>query len=210
VSGISSPGLLPGGVAGDTPVWTGGGWAAYREEMADRGFLAWSGPPWGANTAVPISQTEIVTKIPLPYNISVTSIICAISAVGVTLTAGQSLLTLYQQDGTKLGSTVDQAAAWAAAVGAYQLPVTGGPFNLTGGPGLYCWVGLLCNGTTPATFRMLTPNPAFAAMSGAAGGQLSGAALRAGRIGTAITAPASFTPSALSSSNAGAAWYGLS
>lgn len=212
MSGIQSPSLPPAGIAGDTPVWSGSGWTSYREEMADRGFQAWSGPPWGANTAVPINQTEVATKVPLPYSITVSNVVVFVSTLGSGLTAGQSLLTLYRQDGTLLGSTADQSTPWntGGAIGAYSLALTGGPFALTGGQGAYCWVGLLNNfATTGTTFRYVTPNPAFAAAGGNAGGQLSGAALRAGRIGTAITSPASFTPSGLSSANAGILWVGL-
>jgi hypothetical protein len=178
-------------------------------EMQARGFKAWNGSnPTQAIT--PTTQNEVAVKVPLPLGqYLITNAIVNISTAGSTLTAGQNLLTLYAQDGTLVGQVPDQSAVWTTG-GTYLTAFTGGPFTLTGGQGRYCWVGVLSNGTTPATFRAINSSVVTATLAGSGAGALTGANLYWGRIGATVTAPASFTPSSLVSTNAGPIWIGLS
>lgn len=169
-----------------------------------RGFLCESGPPLGQTTAAPVSQSEIATKIWLPPGgAKITGSMVNVSTGGATLTGAQNLVTLYSAAGTKIASCADQSAVWTGT-GNFAADFTGGPFTLTDP---YCWVSLLSNGTTPATFRALNGNAAWTNVG--FGGTLTGAAVFAGRIGTAVTAPATFTPSGLVITGTALYWIGL-
>jgi len=194
---------------GDTPVWNGSAFVAQSGELTDHGFLAMSGSPNVAGTLLFVSQSEIAVKVPLLSSISATSATLSVSTAGGTLTAGQNLINLYRQDGVLLGSTADQSGVWTGT-GVFQAAFAGGPYALVGGPGRYCWVSVLSNGTTPVTLRAINGIAALANVSGASGAALTGAAMKAGRIGAAVTVPASFTPANLSITSAGRFWVGLS
>jgi hypothetical protein len=105
-----------------------------------------------------------------------------------------------------VGGTADQSAIWTTA-GTYQAALRR-PVTLQGARGAYCWFSILSNGTTPASFRCVN-NSAVAANT-IASGTATGAGLNAGRIGAAVTAPATFTPANLVVTNAIQAWIGLS
>ena len=189
---------------GDTLVWNGSGWQA-QNEMVERGFLAWNAPIGNANgVGLFVTQNEIAVKVPLLKAISCTSVTLSVSTAGSTLTSGQNLVTVYSAAGVLIGQTASQDAVWNTA-GTYTMALASGPFALSGP---YVWVGILSNGTTPATFRCLASTAALANAGGA--GALAGQALRSGRIGAAVTAPASFTPANLVITNAFCPWVALS
>ena len=177
-------------------------------DMNVRGFLAWTFPPYvAAAGTVAVSQSLYVMKIWLPKTISVTNINVAVTTAGSSLTSTQNICTLYAQDGTKKGDTADQTAVWTTA-GDYSMAVGGGPYSLTGGTGNYCWVSILSNGTTPASFAVgATRN----AMNASGSGVLSGANLIAARNGTTITAsPSPLVPGSNVITSSLSYWVGLS
>jgi len=176
-------------------------------DAASRGFISYTAPPWGTNTALLVSQSEIAVKLflPLARNV-ITGCAVNVSTGGSTLTGGQNLVTLYRGDGTLLGSTPDQSGIWTGT-GNFFANFAGGPYVVSGGPNQYCWASLLSNGTTPATIRTVGQNQAFWAVG--AGAALAGAAVLAGRIGAAVTAPASFNPANLVQTGALPYWIGL-
>lgn len=194
---------------GDRMVWDGTNWVDFEPEDQVRGFLAQNGDPkYASVTTTSVNQVSFAMKVLVPYNISVTNICAIVATAGTALTSGQNLVTLYNQAGTLLGSSADQTTAWGTA-GYYVMPLSGGPYAVSGGPGSYCWVSILSNaGTTPASFRCYTASLVGANAGGAAG--LTGASVFFGRIGTSITAPATFTPSSLSVASGITAWVGLS
>lgn len=161
-------------------------------DPGQRGFIAETGPPWGTATAAPASQSEFAVKIYLPPGSPpIRGAVINVNTGGATLTSGQNLLTLYSAAGVLTGQTADQSGVWTGT-GNFAANFTGGPYTF---PDPYCYVSVLSNGTTPASFRCVTSDVNWSNVS--SGGLLSGVQMLSGRIGTTVTAPASFTPSAL-------------
>ena len=70
-------------------------------------------------------------RIPLPAAQTVTNVLTIVIVKGLTL--ANSFLGLYKSNGTVIGQTADQSAAWGAAgaTGNYTLPLVGGPYTCT-------------------------------------------------------------------------------
>lgn len=112
----------------------------------DFGLKSWSfDPATAAAGVVPTSGTIIMAKLYLPAG-TVNAVGVSINSAGVTLTAGQNFMGLYNQAGTRLGVTADQSAAWTS-VGYKQIPLVA-PVVIAS-PGFY-YVAFLSNGATPA------------------------------------------------------------
>jgi hypothetical protein len=175
-------------------------------DLAQRGILAQNFAPTSSSTAIAVSQSLYVMKIWLPYTISVTSILVGITTAGATLTSGQNIATLYAQDGTKKGDTADQSAVWTTGNG-YVMAVSGGPYTMTGGAGAYCWVSILSNGTTPATFAS---GGNRVVVNLASTGELTGANMIIARNGTTVTAsPSPLVPGSNVVTGSQSIWIGL-
>lgn len=173
------------------------------DQLNQRGFIAWTGAPQFTNAVILASQSEVAIRLNLPQGGKITGAAINISVGGSTLTGGQSLITLYDANGNLVGQTPDQSGVWTGTGNKYA-SFTGGPFTLPSG---YCYASLLCNGTTPATVRSLGQTQGFSAIG--PGADLAGSALLYGRIGSAVTAPASFSPSTLVQTGAQPWWIGL-
>lgn len=116
----------------------------------DQNLIAWTYDPSlirGTGIAT-VSGTVYLMKVKIVNRATVvTSISMGIETAGATLTAGQSLLGLYDSTGTRLGVTADQSANWTSTgmkTVALTAPVT---LNV----GTY-YVAMLSVGTTPPQF----------------------------------------------------------
>ena len=170
---------------------------------ADCSYLTWTyDPVLISSSNLLTSGTVYVNRVNVRQTISVTNIVTIVSTAGVTLTAGQSLLNIYNSSGTQIGITGDQSGVWTST-GIKTAALTGGPFTLT--PGFY-WIGLLCvwTGTAPGFARLNNP-AAVGALSANAG--LTGTGVL--RYGTNLTAQTALPSPLVTGSNvtAGVSWW---
>lgn len=152
----------------------------------EHGFKAWAyDPQLSGTTSTPLTPagTLFVVKFRIRKVIVVTNVELAIITQGATLTAGQCKAALYQ-DGSLVGVTADQAAAWVTT-GLKTMPLVGGPFTLQ--PGV-AHAAFWYNGTTgPAPYRTI---------SGSAMNNI-GIAAASSRVGTADTGITTTAPATL-------------
>lgn len=115
-------------------------------------------PAIAAASVVPTSGTINMSKMWINAG-SVSALGVIVSAPGVTLTAGQNLMGLYDQGGNLIGQTADQSASWVTA-GYKQIALT----SLANIPssGFY-YVAYMSNGATPAALTRGANNSATAA-----------------------------------------------
>ena len=190
---------------------------------ADPSGLEWSNPVnpalqyndllgWTSDPSVGIqgvilslSATVFVHRIPLPAPITVTNLLIACSALGLTL----SYVALFKSDGTIIGQSADQSTAWGAtgALGLYTLPLVGGPHVCTPlAANDFLWAGVYVG--TAAT------RPGFQVIHNSYG-YLFNVGCSTARSRTAYVAQSnsptliSFVPSSLATTNP-FAWMGLS
>jgi molybdopterin-binding protein len=166
----------------------------------DRGMLGWAFPPFAA-----VQQNAIATgvlhlsRIDVHTATTISNIVTSIAVAGVTLTAGQNYLGLYNSSGVLVAQTVDQTAAWGSA-GNKTTAIT--PYVAAAG---FYWVAHLSNGTTAPQFLRTFNNPSglnnVGSVTATSFSATSGAAL------TAL--PASFTPGAITP-NVVTYWAGIS
>ena len=173
----------------------------YLWTPADHGLLAWTyDPALASNTTVAVSGTKYVQRIKIGQPITVSNIIMVLPTAGNTLTSNQNGCALYDSTGVQIGVTADQTASWVST-GVKTMAITPVGVNPP-----YCYVEIMSNGTTPATFTRATPS------NSALNVNLSGATLRNATNGTGATAlDASITPGSLTAANSPLAyWVGLS
>lgn len=127
----------------DTSLISGLDW-----QPKDHGLIGWTVDP-GVCTgnATSVSGTIYFIKIPVRQAATITNLILSVGAAGVTLTAGQNLVGLYDAAGNKLGESADQSVAFTT-VGTKTIPLIT-PVAVQ--PGFY-YVAMMSNGTTPANF----------------------------------------------------------
>jgi len=188
--------------AGALKIWTPSQVIAPRHH----GLKAWNyDPGTTSSSSANVSGTIYAQKIYLPEDMPITNIVLVIGTAGATLTSGQSLVGLYSQTGTQIGVSADQSANWTSS-GVKTIALTSGPFSVSGGPDNYCYVLVMCNGTTPAAFTRASAN-----FNAGNVGLAAADGFRFGVQGTSQTAlPSSFTVSSLTTTNALCFWVGLS
>jgi hypothetical protein len=124
---------------------------------ADRGYLAWTAPIYAmaGGTVIPTAGLLNLHRIRRVPAGSVTSIITYVTAVGVTLTAGQCFAALYTAAGALVAQTADQATPWVST-GLKTMTLAGGPYPITAGD---YYIGTWFNGSTgPSLVRSGTVN----------------------------------------------------
>jgi len=188
------PAVAPGTAPGDVPIWTGSGWsnapAASVGGPEAYGLLEWNIPlPETNGGTIAVAGTKYVIKIVPRISRNINNIELYVLGAGVTLTAAQNLVCLFNGAGTKLGTdSASQDVTWTS-VGRKTMAI-GGPIAVVAGQTYY--VEILSNGTTPPIFNKGPAN------AGAANYGLSAAASWVATNGTGATATdASITPSAL-------------
>ncbi len=116
---------------------------------ADRGYLAWTMPPWAAAAAAaPSAGTLSLARIYRVPAGSVTNIVMASVGAGSGLTTGQCFAALYTAAGVLVAQTADQSTAWAAS-GVKTMALAAGPYTVAAGD---YYVGIWHNGTTGPTW----------------------------------------------------------
>lgn len=117
-------------------------------QPTDHGMIAWPYDPSAAasTTALATAGTVYLVKVHVPVASSVTNIITQVTTAGSTLTAGQCFAGIYQ-GGTLLGTTADQATAWAST-GVKTMALAGGPIAVAAGD---VYIAFVFNGTTGPT-----------------------------------------------------------
>jgi|ERR1700754_98320 len=116
----------------------------------DHGLMYWQFDPATNMVGSTItSGTVSMSKLWIRRAMTVTNLAVSVATVGVTLTAGQNFLGLYDATGTRLGVTADQTASWGTT--GYKQAALTVPVAVAAGP---YWVAVLSNAaTTPAFAR---------------------------------------------------------
>lgn len=110
----------------------------------DHNLQAWTYDPRGAaNSSVLTTGSLTMMRISVQKNITTASARFYVSAAGVTLTAGQNFVALYNAAGAQVAITADQTANWGSV--ALNSPAWTAPAALT--PGFY-YMAFLTNGAT--------------------------------------------------------------
>ncbi len=117
---------------------------------ADQGLIAWTADPATLRSAgnSTVSGSVYLCKVKIVNRSTVVSnVIVGIETAGATLTAGQSLVGLYNSSGTRLAVSADQSANWTST-GMKTIALTA-PQTLAVGS---YYVAILSVGTTPPQF----------------------------------------------------------
>lgn len=151
-------------------------------DATDQGFSAWSGDPilYTGTSGVLVSGTLYMHKIKVTSSFICSNITYVVHAAGITLTAGQNFMALYDPSGNRIALSADLTATDFASTGTKTTAwVT--PVSLS--PGVY-YAALLCNATTPVNVvKTATFTNAGAMFAG-----LTAATSRASSGGTGLTA----------------------
>lgn len=122
--------------------------ARRGSKPADQLFLAWDyDSEHASSTNILTSGTVYLHKMWLSSGTTVTNVGWTITTAGATLTAGQSLMGLYNAAGTRLAQTADQAAAWTSTGFKYPALTVSAAITTSA----YYYVAILSVGTTPPT-----------------------------------------------------------
>lgn len=152
------------------------------------GAAAMSYQPFSVNSSTAAtSGTVYYHKVYVRKATTITNIAHILGAVGVTLTAGQNFVGLYNASGVQLGISADLSSVWATGASLTVPKVIPLVSPVTVQPGIY-YVLFLSNGTTPAAFgRTGSSGPVNGLLTAAEG-------FRWGIVSTAQTAlPSSFS-----------------
>lgn len=178
---------------------------------ADHSLLAWSADPAGAfdsSTVTLLTGTLQLVKIMLPFPMTITNVVYAVTVVGATLTSGQSLVGLYDSAGNRQAQSADQSVTWTA-VGLKTTAMTGTWTPATTGPGAFCWIVFLSVGTTMPRFAVLNNTANTAAIAAINVGTTTANSRMARNAGGQTSLPASITLG--SNANSGVSiWAALS
>jgi hypothetical protein len=173
-------------------------YARYLFGPADRNYLAESAPAWaatGATAPATAGRCEFV-KIKIPSACSVANMVMFSTAGGTALTANQCLAYLFAPDRTLIGTTANQATAWATN-GLYTMALGGGPYACA--PGTY-FAGFHYNGTTSPSWARTAAIGSFLVNAGLATPNLA--------VGFADTGLTTAAPSTLGAQTAqNAPWW---
>ena len=123
---------------------------AGGETINALGFKAMPGPPelYPSGTR-PTSGTVTMVRVDITSPETLSTLTLTVDMVGVTLTAGQNFVGLYDAAGNRVAVSSDQSAAWLST-GEKNIPFTA-PYAAA--PGAY-YLAFLSNGaTTPQIFR---------------------------------------------------------
>lgn len=140
ISGSVTVGYMsaPRQITSDAPEWQ-----AY-----DHGLLGWSQDPANCTgQAVSVTGEVYFIRVPVRHTSTITNIVCTVTTLGATLTAGQNLVGLYDSAGNKLGESADQSVAFTT-IGTKTIPLV---TPVVVQPGFY-YAAIMSNGTTPAQF----------------------------------------------------------
>lgn len=152
VSGVVTSGTLGGSLTVPGVLTAGslaGGAVSLNTSPTDQGLKGWAYDPISVRTGVAPSVGVLnLIKVKLPVATSITNVVVYINALGTLLTSGENFVGLYSSNGTLLGTSADQTAAWGST-GVITAALTGGPF--TAGPG-FVWVAILSNGSAAPQF----------------------------------------------------------
>ncbi|MDB5179776.1 MAG: hypothetical protein JWN12_408 [Candidatus Saccharibacteria bacterium] len=129
----------------------GGGGGNSNPAPADQSLVSWSYDVAFAGSSGTVSTGVLfLQKLTVSTASTATNIICGVSVVGATLTAGQNLCGLYSISGmtaTLIAQTSDQSTNWTS-VGMKTMALTASQ-SLSAG---HYYVGFLVVGTTSPTF----------------------------------------------------------
>lgn len=110
----------------------------------DHGRIAWTfDPASNSGSTVIATGTPFMSKVWVREPTTLSSIGISITTAGVTLTAGQNFVGIYNAAGTRIAQSADQTAAWAGT--GYMEAAMTAPVAVV--PGAY-YLTILANGTT--------------------------------------------------------------
>jgi hypothetical protein len=152
------------------------------------GLLAQTVDTGNANNGVqPVTNDAIAYLCPIPSPITITTVWFSLVTAGITLTAGQNLISIHDPLGNILATSPDQSGAWLSGGNQSALLSAGGLRLATP----YCWLQVLAVGTTTPVFTAgaianpCTLGPGIAAL---------GNALRSQRVALGAISLGSFNP----------------
>lgn len=147
----------------------------------DYGLVSWAYDP-SSQLASMTMTTGVIYMVKMKFTAGTVSALgVSISAAGVGLTAGQSFLALYDNNGVLVGQTADQSVAWTSL--GYKQANLVTPINVSTG---YYHVAAFSNGATPpgiARGNNIATTPSISNLN------LTAANARWATAGTATTAP---------------------
>jgi hypothetical protein len=122
--------------------------ARAGSKPADQLLIGWVyDSEHASSTNILTSGTVYLHKMWFPADSTVSSLGWTITTGGSSLTAGQSLMGLYNAAGTLLAQTADQSGNWTST--GFKLPALTAPLAITTSD--YYYVAVLSVGTTPPT-----------------------------------------------------------
>ncbi len=217
-STVPSSNPVNGGIlyaAGNLPMWRDASGTVYNLTAAtgnssptvplpeDYNYRVWTYDPMiAANATTPTSGVLYLQRVTVRASQTVSKIMYGVvSVTGMSLTAGQNFVGIYDNNGTLVGSSADISSAITA----------GGEliFNLSSATTLsqnsFYWIGILLNGTPPTIAR------GAAQVNNFGSSQLTGATRRFGAFGTGLTSlPGTITPASIISVTTNTYWSAAS
>lgn len=117
-------------------------------QPSDHGLITYAYDPSSALNTIVITGGGLiyVVRVYVPKATNITNIHLFVTTAGNTLTSGQCLAGIYQ-DNTLLGTTADQSTAWAST-GFKTMAISGGPVAVAAG---YVDIAFFGNGSTLPT-----------------------------------------------------------
>lgn len=107
--------------------------------------VAWTmDPVRGGLVTTPSSGSLSISMVFVNYKVSISNLYLSVQTGGSGLTAGQNLVGMYDGNGTRVGISADQTAAWGSTGNKTAALTMTGSLE----PGTY-WLAFLSVGTTP-------------------------------------------------------------
>lgn len=164
-------------------------------DPSDQSLLSWSADSAGAfdsATATLVSGTLQIVRVPMPFPMTITNVVYAVTNAGATLTAAQNFVGIYDSAGTRQALSADQSTLWTS-VGLKTTAMTSPWTPATTGSSAFCWVVFLSVGTTPPRLAIVNNTAVVGAIAAINAGTTT-ANTRFGRNAAAQTSlPATIT-----------------
>ena len=176
---------------------------AFGEQLpVNHGLTAWTYDPVIATTgSVAVNGTVYLSKVHIPDDAAITKVYWWVTTAGVTATAGQNWVGLYDAAGTRLAATGVDASVASTGLKTTTIAST----SLTAGS--FVWVALVFNAGTPPALARATGN---AGLASAVNAGLTSGLYRFATNGTLQTSlPASITPGSNTAAGFAGPWAAI-
>lgn len=184
----------------------------YDYGPRDYGYYAWTCDPEaglaGANNVAPGSNSIVAVRIKVPETFTLTTVDYVQGTAGSSLTTGQNFIGVYRGNSpfTQIAVSADITTTFNTGTGIKSVPMVDQTQVIQGGPGVFVYVAIVSNGTTPPKLY----NAGIGSQSSGVWNlnMTSGVDKRCVAAGTATTAlPGTLVPTGANQSTL--YWYGL-